>query len=118
MKKIYKYFFLLSFLSFSCHLWAYDTLLYRSGFEERQVKQAMAKAVPDFIALFTSITTDSLGYQQHRTKVNAFYNYLNPKLASLKTGKQKAKLIFKEVHTFFFKKYEENVMFYKIFEDG
>jgi hypothetical protein len=43
---------------------------------------------------------------------------LTAKVNGLKTNKQKAKLIFKEVHEHFFRRYDENVTFNRVFEDG
>lgn len=100
------------------YLWAYDTLLFKSDFEERQIKQVLINPDHDFIALYTAISLDSAAYLRYKSEINSFYNYLNPKILIAKSGKQKAKLIFKEVHMYFFKKYEENVMFSEIFEEG
>lgn len=115
MKNIYLAVFLLLVVIGSR---ASDTLIFKTRFEENQVKLALSMSNSDYVALYSSITSDSIESNHYESKIKTFYSYLNPKLASIKAGKQKAKLIFKEVHTHFFKKYEEDVAFYKIFENG
>lgn len=109
-------FLLLSGLSHP--LFATDTLLYRSPFEARLVQETINRKNADFFALFLSINSDSASYARHVVTLNNFYTHLDQKLSSAKAGKQKAKVIFKEVHAWFFRQYEENVLLNSIFRDG
>src|SRR5687768_5579585 len=87
---------------------ANDTLLYRSSFEERLFENALKGADVDFIALYSAINSDSTTYEEYASTLKHFYTSLDRKLALARSDKQKAKLIFKEVHAYFFSKYEEN----------
>jgi hypothetical protein len=96
-----------------------DSLLYRSAFERSQVRHAVSnEQKADFFSLFASIDSDSIETVKYASKLNNFYDLMASKQVGLKAGKQKAKLLFKEVHNYFFKKYEENVFFSKIFREG
>ena len=94
--------------------------LYRSDFEQRQIALALKDDDADinYFALYTAIDSDSSEYARYAEKLDGFYFYLEHKDIVNKTSKQKAKLLFKEVHNYFFRKYEENVFFSKIFKDG
>jgi tetratricopeptide (TPR) repeat protein len=96
---------------------ASDTLVYRSDFEERLFRDAGSKHV-DFTALFSAINSDSVVYRKYASRLNTFYASINDKITAVKSARQKAKVIFKEVHSHFFVKYEENAFFNKIFEGG
>ena len=96
----------------------YDTLIFRSGFESRLVNETINKKNADYLSLFLAINSDSADCQLGQTAMKLFYPSLDAKLARAKTNKQKATTIFKEVHSRFFRKYEENVLFEKIFADG
>lgn len=95
-----------------------DTLIYTTAFEKRQVEAALREGKPDLVSLFSALTSDSASAQTYAARIERFYTRVQPQLAMLRSPKQKAKYIFKEVHANFFKQYEENVMFYKIFDNG
>jgi len=95
-----------------------DTLLYRSAVERRLIDQAIHHRDVDYTALYSSINTDSIHALEYALAVNNFYSETTNKVSNANSSKQKAKILFKEVHAHFFKKYEENVLFNKIFEDG
>lgn len=100
------------------HSLANDTLLYRSVFEEKVISKALQRKDVDYLTLYASIFSDSAACSRYKSLLNAFYSDFDNKIVGLKSNKQKAKLIFKEVHDRFFRQYEENVLFTKIFEDG
>jgi tetratricopeptide (TPR) repeat protein len=97
---------------------AIDTLVYRSAYEARVLTRTVNKNNVDYFALFLAVTSDSAVSVSYSSSLNGFLSQLDPKVARLKANKPKAKLIFKEVHTRFFKVYEENVMFERLFSDG
>jgi tetratricopeptide (TPR) repeat protein len=103
---------------FSTTSWSNDTLLYKSNFEKNVFKRTIDKRDIDFIALYAAINSDSAGYQQYLSEIRGFYASLDKKIAGVRAPKQKAKLIFKEVHDHFFIQYEENVYFDNIFQNG
>ncbi|MEO7991933.1 MAG: hypothetical protein ABI663_20445 [Chryseolinea sp.] len=118
MKQLSVIFFVLLATLIITPLKAYDTLLYRNAFEASRLKEALDGNNVDFVSVFLSIDSDSMTYERSREKLNTFYNLLDPKLAITKSPKQKAKLIFKEVHGHFFNQYEESVLFSRAFKDG
>lgn len=95
-----------------------DTLVYQFAFEERLVTEALNNAQPDFLSLFSAINTDSIKAMQYGNRLNNFYITLDTKVLAAKSNRQKAKVIFKEVHDHFFKQYEEFTSFNNIFESG
>lgn len=97
---------------------AYDSLIYRSQFESRLVNGTINKTNADYFSLFLAINSDSADCRLYSTALQGFYEYLDTKVSRAKANKQKAMIIFKEVHARFFRKYEEIVLFEKIFEDG
>jgi tetratricopeptide (TPR) repeat protein len=97
---------------------AADTLLYKSTYEARLLHSTIDQINRDFFALFLAINSDSASYETRAFSLNAFYAYLDQKLSGAKSGKLKAKTIFREVHSYFFKQYEDNVMFDGIFRNG
>jgi hypothetical protein len=96
---------------------ANDSLIYRSGFEERLLMKAASGEV-DCLALYTAITKDSLNFRQYAEKIDIFYGETNKKVYAAKTTKNKMKLLFKEVHGYFFVKYDEEAFFSQIFDNG
>lgn len=97
---------------------AYDSLIYRTPFEARLVNNTINKTGSDFFSLFLAINTDSTECHLYDLEMKSFYAYLDPKLSRTRTDKQKATIIFKEVHSRFFRQYEENTLFEEIFEGG
>ncbi len=97
---------------------AYDTLLYQTAFEASRLKKALAGDDVDLLSVFLAIDSDSVTYMRYREKLNNFYRLLDPKVLNITSHKQKAKLIFKEVHAHFFTRYEEHVLFSQVFKDG
>jgi tetratricopeptide (TPR) repeat protein len=95
-----------------------DTLVYRSPFEEKIIQQAIAGKNLDFLTLYSVINTDSAVTVRYFEKLNSFYASLDPKIVGAKSPKQKAKVIFKEVHDYFLKQYEEHTSFNNIFDNG
>lgn len=95
-----------------------DTLIYTTDFEKRQVEAALKDAKPNLVSLFSALTSDSVNAQKYAARIERFYARVQPQVAAFRSPKQKARFIFKEVHASFFNQYEENVMFYKIFENG
>lgn len=95
-----------------------DTLLYRSPFEARLIERTINKKNTDFFALFLSINSDSATYARHAATLDRFYVHLDKKLSAVKPGKPQAKVIFKEVHDWFFKQYEEHILIDGIFNNG
>ena len=95
-----------------------DTLVFRSSFEERIILQAINKKNPDLITLFSVINTDSAAATQYDVRLNKFYASLDDKVDATKSNKQKARVIFKEVHDYFLNQYEEHTSFNNIFENG
>jgi hypothetical protein len=97
---------------------AYDTLVYKSAYEQKIVKGAVNQSNSDFFALYLAISSDSGSYEKYASSLNNFYRHLDSKLSKVKADKQRAKIVFKEVHEYFFTKYEEHVLFNQIFETG
>lgn len=97
---------------------AYDSLVYRSSFESQLVSSTIHGSNADYFSLFLAINSDSASCELYGVALNGFYRYLDRKMSAIKTSKQKAKIIFEEVHSRFFRQYVENVLFEKIFEDG
>src|SRR5688572_6708147 len=95
-----------------------DTLVFRSAFEERIILQAINKKNPDLITLFSVINTDSAAAAQYDVRLNKFYASLDDKVDATKSNKQKARVIFREVHDYFLNQYEEHTSFNNIFENG
>lgn len=95
---------------------ASDTLLYRSPYEARILNSEEAEA--DFLALFLAVNSDSASYLKYSSSLAHFLSSLDPKVEIAKGGKRKAKVIFKEVHDYFFRQYQENVLFERIFDVG
>lgn len=96
----------------------YDTLIYRSQFEARLVNSTVNSANANYFSLFLAINSDSIDCERHSATLNGFYPFLDAKLSRARTNKQKAMIIFKEVHARFFRMYEEVVLFDRIFTDG
>lgn len=97
---------------------AYDSLVYRSSFESQLVYRTVNGTNPDYFSLFLAINSDSASSQLYSVALNGFYQYFDRKVSAIKDRKQKARVIFEEVHSRFFRQYVENVLFEKIFEDG
>ena len=110
--------FLLAMSLFSLSAKANDSLIYNSSYEKRLIQTALKSSNPDIVGLFSSLTSDSVTTLNYKKKIERFYTRMDASLANLNAPRQKAKLIFKEVHAYFFKQYEENVMFSRIFEAG
>lgn len=95
-----------------------DTLVFQSLFEQRLITEALDKENTDFLSLFCAINSDSIVAGEYANRLNSFYTSLDSKISSAKSNKQKAKIIFKEVHDHFFNQYEELTPFNNIFETG
>lgn len=112
-------FFSLAFLLLASYsLLATDSLLFRSNFERSQIQLALQGPEVNYIALYSAIDADSTTFLEHVSKLEMFYRYMTPKIDGQRSSKQKAKLIFKEVHNQFFRQYDEDVTFDRIFRDG
>lgn len=99
-------------------LLAGDSLFFRSDFERNQIQQALHNNEVNYTALFSAIDTDSTTYLEHKSRLDMFYRYMSPMIDGQKNAKQKAKLIFKEVHKQFFRQYDADVTFNRIFREG
>ena len=112
------FFFLLSVMVSSTTFAGNRHLVFRSLFEERIILQAIQRHNPDLVTLFSVINTDSADAVQYNARLNKFYTSLDSKVNATKSNKQKAKVIFKEVHDYFLNQYEEHTSFNNIFENG
>ena len=99
-------------------LFSYDSLTFRSSFEARLLKAAMTSKDIDLLSLYASASVDSVESAKYSVRLDDFFAKVDQKVRSAKTDKLRAKLLFKEAHEFFLKKYEEKITLDRIFKDG
>lgn len=96
---------------------AADTLFYKSSYESAQFKK-VKEGKPNYIALFLAIDSDSTDFANAEKKLNSFYGVIQSKGLANRQPKAFAKLLFKEVHNYFFRQYQESALFSQIFING